>query len=307
VKQYQFVEVERNQIPAPIPYILNEDQIPSNQDILVFLPHSDDGRFLGGMLYLLNKQKRNNVKLIIMSPGHHGVDGNETKEQKSNKRMQEAYCWAEMLGYRTDQVIDFRADETYEKRQIVDIDQNKLDWLICSERPTMVFVPHICDTAQPINYNTRKMVFNSLISFIVKKPNSKFIVEYPTNHVPILPPSDKNFIVSFSDNGIAQIKHNANLAHESQQLTGFNTVGKFVEAVEAVSEADLLYQLNKKRRYARYISDVIVDAGKSRGEHFGVTILNQTVVNEMVIIKENRLEFPLNKKKLAIWNRKAKK
>ena len=65
--------------------------------------------------------KINNVKIVIISPGHHGVDENIPKQKKMEKRWSEAVCWAECLGYTPDQLIDFRADLQAESLDIISL------------------------------------------------------------------------------------------------------------------------------------------------------------------------------------------
>jgi LmbE family N-acetylglucosaminyl deacetylase len=191
---YGFAPVKRFVVPAPAPYLATEKELPRNHRILVFLPHSDDGRYFGATLHLLNK--RNRVKVIIMSPGYHGVDQDLTIEQKIRLRWKEALRWALALGLTRDQMVNFRADQTYNTQQIHQGELERLGRLIAREAPTTVFIPHLSDTAQTINHNTRAMVIESLIEWIEKvhKRDPGFfrpviVVEYPTNHVPILPPS----------------------------------------------------------------------------------------------------------------------
>lgn len=305
--EYKFQPVERYVAPAPVPYILSEENLPRDHKVLVFLPHSDDGRYFGSSLYLMNKT--NDVKIIVMSTGYHGVDEDLSKSKKIEKRWGETRCWAEMLGFKPSQLIDFRADNTYEKQKIDNTDMQKLHWLLEYEKPTMIFVPHMADTAQPINFNTRAMVvactFNRLRDKHKENHSTKsiLVVEYPTNHVPIIPPSDKNCIVVFSDNGLAEIKHEANKAHESQVASGFDITERFVEAVEAVTEADSISHFCKQRRKIHALSGVEVDPMKSRGEQFSITKVHVKSDKTPIIIEE-RLKFPLCKRDDKLWNNK---
>jgi LmbE family N-acetylglucosaminyl deacetylase len=307
--EYEFKPIRRYVTPAPLPYILSEEDLPKNQKIVVFLPHSDDGRYFGVCLYLLNKN--NDVKIVVMSPGDHGVDGEMTKSDKIRKRWGEAICWAEMLGYTEKQIVAFRADATYNSQKMHEADMQKMHWLLEYEKPTMVFVPHISDTAQAINFYTNKMVIHASVCRLkdAHKENNRskpsiLVIEYPTNHVPILPPSDKNLIVVFSNPSLADIKHEANKAHESQSTLGFEIAEKFVEAIDATTEAERLHQLNKQRRHARYLSnmDTEVDASTSRGEHFGITKIGVKGIPFRVI--QERVKFPLSKKDQKLWERK---
>jgi len=303
--RYKFSPINRNTFPAPIPFIVDETHIPTNQKIIVFLPHSDDGRYIGSSLYLLNKV--NDVNIVIMSPGYHGVDGDDSKQKKTEQRWSETECWAECLGYKKEQLIDFRADKTYETQRINKSDKEKLYWMISCKKPTLILIPHISDTAQSMTYNTRKMVINALTAWLTNqhRPNNRnkrsvLVFEYPTNHVPLLPPSDKNFIMKFSNPSMADIKHEANKSHESQSTSGFDSTEKMIEAIGSVTDADTLHQVHKHRKYARYISGVRVDPNRSRGEHFGVTKLS-IVGPSHFHITEERIKFPLNKKDSKKW------
>ena len=301
---FLFRPVKRFQYPAPATVITTEDDLPQKQKMLVFLPHSDDGRYFGCSLYLMNKS--NDIRIVILSPGNHGVDSDVSEEEKIRMRWSEAVTWAKMLGFKENQLVNFRADATYNSRRISPEDQSKLDDFVEKEKPTMVFVPSISDTAQAMNYHTRKMVIQSLLNWLEhcyrkfpKEKRSVFVVEYPTNHVPFLPPSDKNYIVFFTDPMLANVKHEANKMHLSQASSCFDFNARVVEAMHAVSEADTLHQMNKKRRFAESVSGVEVDPHTSRGEHFGVTKL---LVNEKTkMIVEERLVFPLADDDLLKW------
>ena len=306
-KEYQFKSVLRYIVPAPIPHIITEKDLPKNHKMLVILPHSDDGRYFGASLSFLNK--KNDVKLVVMSTGHHGVDTDISKNKKIQQRWNEVTCWAKMLGFDTKQLVDFRADKTYSKESIDDSDMQKLHWFMEYEKPSFVFIPHISDTGHAINYNVRMMAIRALTRWIKDRHqrNSRdkktiLIAEYPTNHVPILPPSDKNFIVMFTDPSIAEIKHQANKCHVSQKSTGFDITERMVEAIEIVTEAEDVYQANKHRKYAKYLSDVNVNTDKSRGEHFGITKIAVRVMHSVPFIIEERLKFPLNKSDANKWN-----
>jgi LmbE family N-acetylglucosaminyl deacetylase len=305
--------VRRNRPLAPVPYIVTEEGLPKKQKALVFLPHSDDGRYIGVSLYLMNKRSarrpRNTVKIVVISSGYRSVRGDMTKDEKAAVRWEEAIRWAEMLGYSRDQLIAFRADEMYEMRRgILRGDQEQMDALIREEKPTMVLVPHISDTAQHINFYTRQMVLKSVTGWLGeeyksgKKDRYVFVVEYPTNHVPILPPSDKNFIIAFTKPENAEIKHEANKAHKSQESKGFDVMGKFVEAIHAMSEADDVLQFSKAgRRFSRYLSGVHPNPRRSRGEHFGVTELRVKLRGGKPVIVEERVKFPLSPQDQVRW------
>ena len=177
------------------------------------------------------------------------------------------------------------------------------------EKPTLIFLPHISDTAHAINFNSRTMTIRAISCWITDKhkrnardKKSILIAEYPTNHVPILPPSDKNFIVMFTDPSIAEMKHKANKCHASQKSTGFEMTERMVEAIETVTEAEDIYQANKRRKYARYLSGVDVKANTSRGEQFGITKIAVRIIRSVPFIVEERLKFPLNKSDKNKWN-----
>jgi len=302
-KIYLFKPVKRNTFPSPLPFILTEEYFPKNQKMLVFLPHSDDGRYFGCSLHLMNKH--NQVKIIIMSPGNYGVEGDMSEEEKTEIRWQEALRWSQLLGFRKDQLIAFRADKTYKTQKMNLAELQRLETFIGNEQPTMVFMPHICDTAQAINYHTRTMVMKALVAYLQpdgKRRNKQpalFVVEYPTNHVPLIPPSDRNCIVVFSDPKMANIKHTANEAHKSQQRSFFYITEKMLEAVQAVAEADKLRYMNRRRQYADSLSAVGVDPRKSRSEHFGVTKIWLDAKKKTIV--EERLVFPLSKENKKLW------
>ena len=304
-RRFRFRPVKRFVYPAPTVYINTEKELPQKQKILVFLPHSDDGRYFGCSLYLLNKQ--NDIRIVIMSPGHHGVDAEVSDEEKKNIRWSEALAWAKMLEFSEHQIFNFMADHTYNKQRIFSGDQERLNALIEKEKPTMVFIPPISDTAQAMNYYTRKMVMRSLLNWMenfhnrfLKQKRSIFIVEYPTNHVPFLSPSDKNCVIFFTNPAIANIKHEANKMHMTQASSCYDFNARVAEAMHAVSDADILHQMNKRRRIAECVSGVEVDPHTSRGEHFSVTKL---VLNEKIkTIVEKRLLFPLSGDDLKRWN-----
>jgi LmbE family N-acetylglucosaminyl deacetylase len=304
---YGFHPVKRFVTPAPVPYIITEKKLPKNHRILAFLPHSDDGRYFGSTLHLMNKS--NAVKIIILSPGYLGVDQDITIQEKIRVRWKEAQRWAEVLGFRKNQLINFRADQTYNTQQVNTAELDRLQNLIKKENPTMVFIPHLSDTAQAINYNTRAMVVKSLLWWIEtahKKDPRRFrppvLIEYPTNHVPILPPSDKNFVIFFTDPEIPRLRREANLEHKSQISACFDMTEKLVEAVHAISEADTIHYLQKRSPFADCHSGIMVDPRTSRGEHFGVT--KMSVKGDPPIIIEQRMEFPISGEDRKIWNRK---
>lgn len=306
--------VRRNRPIAPIPYIRTEANLPRGQKVLVFLPHSDDGRYIGSSLLLMNRREngapRNDIRVVVVSSGHRSVSGNISKEEKAKVRRDEALCWAEMLGFRPEQLIFFSAEETYEARRgIKPRDQQRMNDLIAREAPTMVLVPHISDTAQHINVYSRRMVLKALVSWFAHRYEKgdedaeTFLLEYPTNHVPILPPSDKNFIVAFTNPGHSEIKHQANEAHVSQGPKGFDVMEKFVEAIDAMREADDALQIERSGwRFSRNLSGVKIDARSSRGENFGVTRLRikRKKTGDPVIVEE-RVKFPLSPEDRRLW------
>ena len=298
--------VRRNRPIAPVPYIHSEAGLPVGQKALVFLAHSDDGRYIGCSLSLMNRMgahgPRNDIAIIVVASGYRSVDGDLSKEEKAEVRRREALRWAEILGYRAEQVLCFGAEETYEARRgILPHEQERMNRLIAAREPTMVFVPHLSDTAQHINFYTRKMVMKAVTLWMTEeyargRPDRDVIVmEYPTNHVPILPPSDKNFIIAFTDPEMAALKHEANKAHESQDAKGFDVMQQFVEAIDALRDSDDVFQTSRAgRRFSRYLSDIRPNARQSRGEHFGVTRLVIRRRNDgPPVIVEERLKFPL--------------
>jgi hypothetical protein len=176
------------------------------------------------------------------------------------------------------------------------------------EEPSMVFIPHLSDTAQAINYNARAMVVRSLLGLVDLhyrsepcRTNPLIVVEYPTNHVPILPPSDKNFVIFFTDPKITDLRRRANQEHVSQSPSCYDMTEKLVEAVHAIAEADTLHYLHKRRHMAECLSGVTVDPRTSRGEHFGVTKMD--VKGDPPAIVEERMVFPLSEEDKSVWNR----
>jgi LmbE family N-acetylglucosaminyl deacetylase len=302
---YGFIPVKRFVVPAPTPYLATEKELPRNHKILVFLPHSDDGRYFGATLHLLNK--RNIVKVIIMSPGYQGVDQDLTIKQKIDLRWKEALRWAVTLGLVRGQMINFRADQTYNTQHIHAGELEKLQRLIARESPSAVFIPHLSDTAQAINHNTRAMVVESLIGWLESVHRRKrgparpvIVVEYPTNHVPILPPSDKNFVIFFTDPEATRLRREANLEHKSQSPACFDMTEKLVEALHAISEADTLHYAQKRRQVAECIIGVTIDPRTARGEQFGVTLMRVHGVPPSII--EQRISFPLVGADKSVWN-----
>jgi LmbE family N-acetylglucosaminyl deacetylase len=300
--------VKRDRPIAPVPYIHTEGGLPLGQEALVFLPHSDDGRYIGCSLALMNQpvehgqRPRNDMRIVVVASGYRSVEGHLSKEEKTATRKREALRWADLLGYRPEQILFFGAEETYEARRgILRRDQERMSALVAAEAPTMVFVPHLLDTAQHINYYARKMVMRAVTRWLAdehargRSDRDVIVMEYPTNHVPILPPSDKNFIIAFTDPTVAELKHEANKAHKSQDAKGFDVMQKFIEAIDALRESDDVFQISRAgRRFSRYLSDVRPNPRRSRGEHFGVTrlALRRSREGDAVIVEE-RLKFPL--------------
>jgi LmbE family N-acetylglucosaminyl deacetylase len=310
--------VRRNRPIAPVPYIHTEAGLPRGQKALVFLPHSDDGRYIGGSLALMNKADddgpRNDMWIIVVASGYRSVEGRLSREEKTAVREREALGWAERLGYRPAQVLFFGAEETYEARRgILRQDQERMNTFIAAEEPTMVLVPHLADTAQHINFYARKMVMTAVTRWLEGEfakghaMRDLLVMEYPTNHVPILPPSDKNFIVAFTDPGLAEVKHEANKAHQSQEAKGFDVMEKFVEAIDALRESDDVFQVSRAgRRFARFLSDVTPNPRRARGEHFGVTRLRlHARRGGLPILVESRLKFPLAGEESTRWHWQA--
>ena len=304
--------VRRNRPVGVIPFIIWEDELPRNQRILVFLPHADDGRFIGATLSQINRpegeQPRNRVRIAIVCPGYRSVEGGLSQEEKSTLRANEAMCWGRELGYAPEQLIHFRADKTYARRRIDHGEQDRMDQLIRDERPSMVLVNHVSDVAQHANHCTRTMVLNSLIRWLGEEgaradgARELFVIEYPTLYVPILPPADKNIIVAFSDPAYPQIKHRANLCHRSQDAKFLEMLGKLVEAVDVLSGADAVCEARRAgRRFSKRISAVALDPVRSRGEHFGVTRFRLAAARREPTVVEERLRFPLSAADLGSW------
>jgi LmbE family N-acetylglucosaminyl deacetylase len=306
--RYPFYPVKRFVTPAPMPFIATAEELPVNQRILVFLPHSDDGRYFGASLHLLNRC--NSVRIVVMSPGFLGVERELSVEEKTRLRWEEAVSWARVLGFRTDQLVDFRADRSYTTQRIDDGEMIRLQNFVAAESPTMVFIPNLSDTAQAINYNTRAMVVASLLLFVEERhANSPegalpvLLVEYPTNHVPILPPSDRNFVIFFNDMELTRLRRLANLEHRSQSTSCFDITESLVEAVHAISEADTLHYIQKRQSCSEGLRGITVDPRTSRGEHFAVTKI--AVLGEPPAVVEQRLEFPLSETDRMAWSREV--
>jgi LmbE family N-acetylglucosaminyl deacetylase len=288
-----------------LPFIIREDDLPRGQRILVFLPHSDDGRFIGATLSLLNRaeggQPRNRVRIVVVCPGYRSVEGDMTNEEKGRLRRGEALCWARELGFDPGQVLFFGAEKTYARRRCEREEQARMDQLIREERPTLVFLTHVSDVAQHANHCTRTMALNALTRWLAEEVQSghgereAMVVEYPTLYVPILPPSDKNVIVAFSDPAIAQIKHRADLCHRSQERKYLEMLGRLVEAIDVLSGADAVCEARRAgKRFAKHLSTVGLNPVKSKGEHFGVTKLRGGQARGAPTIVEEKLQFPLS-------------
>jgi len=315
-KGYKFRPVRRIVAPAMIPHIVTEEGLPKNQRVLVFLPHTDDGRYIAGSLAYMNmpnleksRKPRNKMKIVVVSRGYHDRPEGMPKEARAEERWNEGVVWANILGFKERQMINFRADKTYDARsRVKSDDQRRMDQLIRAEKPTMVFIPTIHDTAQHINFNTRRMVMGAVNKWLAEEAKagrahrSPFVAEYPTNNMPLLPPADKNFQMMFSDKGrtLSEVKHMANKAHRE---SGFSDiVPRMVEAVEAVQGADELEQIRRAgRKYSRHLSGVEVNPDKSRGEHLHVTRLRIAKRGARPLIVEERVKFPLSPELKKRW------
>lgn len=298
--------VRRNWPVGAVPYIIREDDLPRNQKVLVFLPHSDDGRFIGATLSQMNRaegdRRRNEMRIVVVCPGYHCIEAGLLSEaEKVQLRWDEALCWGQALGFGSEQMIYFGAERSYALRRRVVQDQRRMDDYIRQEQPSMVFVPHKSDVAQHTNASSRAMVLNSLTRWIGRagdaeeQRKSVFVVEYPTLHVPILPPTDKTIIVAFNDPCFTEIKHAANRCHKSLETKHFDMMGRFVEAIDALSGADTVLEARRTGdRETCRISDVSLNPVKSRGEHFGVTRLRLEMQRTGPVIFEERIIFPLS-------------
>jgi LmbE family N-acetylglucosaminyl deacetylase len=308
--------VRRNRPVGALPFIIQEDDLPRGQRILVFLPHSDDGRFIGATLSLLNRaeggQPRNQVRIVVVCPGYRSVEGDMTNEEKGQLRRGEALCWARELGFSPEQVLFFGADRTYARRRIEAGEQERMDRLVREERPTVVLLTHVSDIAQHANHCTRSMALNAVTRWMTEEHRSGrgerevLVVEYPTLFVPILPPSDKNVIVAFSDPAIAQTKYRADLCHRSQERKYLEMLGRLVEAIDVLSGADAVCEARRAgTRFARQLSTVALNPVKSKGEHFGVTRLRIGKARGGAGIVEERLKFPLSSLDGKSWSPSA--
>jgi LmbE family N-acetylglucosaminyl deacetylase len=295
-----------------LPFIIHEDGLPRDQRILVFLPHSDDGRFIGSTLSLLNRAEdgkpRNQVRIVVVCPGYRSVEGDMTKEEKGRLRRDEALCWARELGFDPAQLLFFGADRTYARRRCEREEQARMDRLVREERPTLIFLPHISDVAQHANHCTRTMVLNAVTGWMAEevraghRDREVMVVEYPTLYVPILPPADKNVIVAFSDPAIAQTKYRADLCHHSQERKYLEMLGRLVEAIDVLSGADAVCEAKRAgTRFTRHLSTVALNPVKSKGEHFGVTKLRVGQARGAATIVEKKLQFPLTGRDGEAW------
>jgi len=305
--------VTRNRPVGALPFIIQEEGLPRGQRILVFLPHSDDGRFIGTTLAMLNRDEggrpRNRVRIVVVCPGYRSVEGDLTNEEKGQVRRDEALCWGRELGFESEQLLFFRADKTYARRRCDREDQARMNRLIREERPTMVFLNHISDVAQYANHCTRTMVLSALAGWLGqehrggRRPVGVLLVEYPTLYVPILPPADKNVIIAFSDPAFTLIKYRAEQCHRSQQTKYLEMLGKLVEAIDVLSGADAVCEARRAgERFARHLSEVALNPVKSKGEHFGVTRLRIGEARGGRAIVEERLQFPLSSPDGQRWS-----
>lgn len=295
--------IERNQPPAPIPGIITEDELPSQPKALFFLPHSDDGRYAGATLSYMNDTTRtiptNKIKIVLMTPGYHGVTEDISKEQKNKKRFEEFMNWGQVLGFDNTQLILFNAEKTYETSAVCEEDQARMNQYIQQESPTMIFLPHISDIAQSINFNTRNIVLNAAQAWMTDEYNKGnfsikvTIAEYPTNHVPILPPSDKNLVVVFGKRLYIERKRAANKEHKTQRGRNFQVMEQLQEAIDTVLSADDVDRVQKAacRLDCNTLQPLCLDPLRSRCEHFGITRLSVQTEQGNPIIKENRIHL----------------
>ncbi|HEY5999105.1 MAG TPA: PIG-L family deacetylase [bacterium] len=308
--------VKRNRPVGVIPFIIWEEELPRGQRVTAFLPHADDGRFIGASLSLLNRTEagapRNRVRIAIVCPGYRSVEGAQSIEEKSRLRAEEAVDWARELGYAPEQVMQFRADRTYARRRVDRGEQARMHQLIREERPTMVLLNNVADVAQHANHCTRIMVLRSLTAWLAEEASRAdgarevLIVEYPTLYVPILPPADKNVIVAFRDPAFVQIKHRANRCHRSQDAKYLEMLGKLVEAVDVLSGADVVCEARRAgTRFSKRLSAVALDPVRSRGEHFGITRLRLVAGRPEPTIVEERVPFPLSAEDVESWGVRA--
>jgi LmbE family N-acetylglucosaminyl deacetylase len=304
--------VRRNRPVGALPFIIQEEGLPRDQRILVFLPHSDDGRFIGATLAMLNREEgerpRNRVRIVVVCPGYRSVEGDLTNEEKARVRRDEALCWGKELGFGPEQMIFFGADKTYARRRCDRDDRARMMRLIRKERPTMVFLNHISDVAQYANHCTRTMVLGAVAGWLAegrlggRGSGEVLLVEYPTLYVPILPPADKNVIVAFSDPAFTLIKYRAEQCHRSQQTKYLEMLGKLVEAIDVLSGADAVCEARRAgERFARHLSEVALNPVKSKGEHFGVTRLRVGETRGVPAVLEERLQFPLSESDRKHW------
>jgi LmbE family N-acetylglucosaminyl deacetylase len=299
--------VRRNHPVGVVPYIIREDDLPRGQKILVFLPHTDDGRYIGATLSLMNSLEggvpRNQIRIVVVCPGYHSVEGDLSNAEKTAIRRDEALAWGGRLGFSPGQFVFFDAERTYATRRCDPGEQRRMDELLAAERPSMVCVTHPSDVAQHTNACARAMVMSSVARLVERTGDGGiFVVEYPTLHVPILPPADKTLIVAFSDPTFPAIKHEANTFHKSQESKFFDMMGRFVEAIDAVSCADTVLEARRAGEAAACdLSDVTLNPVKSRGEHFGVTRLRVRRTATGPVIVQERVRFPLQAENRRLW------
>lgn len=315
-----FVPMEINPEPAPISHITTEDGLPKRQRALVFWPHSDDGIYHGASLSFMNARmlgrptRRNYMKLVIVSPGYRGVPGEGTKKEKSERRWTEAVAAGYLLGFDENQhMVNFNAVKTYEQRRIHKADQRRMDALVKREAPTLVMLPSTLDTEQRININTRKMVMASLRKWMAReyragRPKEISIMEYPTNHLPLLTPSGRNYMIDFTHRGYVDMKHTANRAHTSQEVEGKGRGlvqrSMMVEAQGKLMHGDELSQMRRiSRKVERQLRGIKVDATSGRGEEFLLARLKVETRKGKPVIVHKRFRTPLSptdRRKLGI-------
>lgn len=281
----------------PVRIVINERQLPRGQKVLVVLPHSDDGIFMGASLHEMNKpiagKPRNKMKILVYSPGYRGVDKPGTPEQKAEMRWGEALRWGEILGFRPGQFHNFNALRTYNSGRIHPEDQMSMDKYIAGQKPSMVFVPPRLDTEQKANINTYNSTMTAIKRFLQAehrrgRAREIMVVEYPTDHVPVLPPVHKNLVVGFSNPEIAEIKHKAADAHESQGERQLDAGTRMVEAFSSTTARE-----DEHRDFGRSIAKT--DLGSMRGplrsEHFGLSVMRVEKRRGRPVIVQRRLNF----------------
>jgi len=302
-----FIKLDINPEPAPMTHITTEEGLPTGQRVLVFWPHSDDGIYSGATLAFMNareletKKRKNRVKIAMVSPGYKGVHGEGTPKEKSERRWAEAVAAGYMLGFDENKhMINFNAVKTYRERRIHKADQRRMDALVRREAPTLVMLPSTLDTEQEININTRRMVMRSLRRWLSReyaagRRGHVVIMEYPTNHVPLLTPSARNYAIEFTHPGHVTMKHEANKAHMSQDDRHLWQRGKFVEAEQTLREADQLDHMRRlSRKTERNLRGLDIDPNTGRGEEYLLTRLGVEMKRGKPVMVHRMLKTPLS-------------